>query len=490
MDENAAPRVSSRPSDFINRLSPQSVFLLVAGFFGVAMALTVPPVQSPDEQVHWFRIYQLSEGKLLSPVAKGKLLSPDPGDQIPISMAAYGWNVFASISFHPLAKVTPRQILDEFKVPLDPKVTIYRDFPSTKLYSILPYAPQTLTMLIARRLDWPAIGLLYAGRIGTVMGYLLIGYLAIRIMPILKWPACMILLSPMAMFLSGSMSADPLSTVFVFLAVAVALRCILAAGPLSTGMIVALALAMMAVALCKPAYFPVVFLVIAVPRANWGLRHRQWALPLAIILLTIATFTTWSKLTHAREVKERGSELHAGIAYTQNWIVHHRKAYLGVLRNTVTGMGPEVMNQTVGRLGWVDTYLHQAVIHFLFIALIWICLAYDEPIRLRIWPRAVAGVALIASILLIVTFNYMVWDSPDVPGIRGVREVEGLQGRYFLPISILLCMLIRRRGAYRAEPKWMLALFSLIATYTLWVVIERYYLPPGIILKILGGSLS
>jgi uncharacterized membrane protein len=471
MDENAIPPVSRRPFDSLNRLSPQVVFLLVAGFFGVAMALIVPPVQSPDEQVHWFRIYQLSEGKLLS---------PGRGDQIPTSMAAYGWNVFPSISFFSDRKIAPHQIFDEFKHPLNADKTTYEDFPSTKLYSIVPYAPQTLTMLIARKLNWPAIGLLYAGRIGTVIGYLLIGYLAIRTLPVLKWPACMILLSPMALFLSGSMSADPLSTVAVFLAVAVALRCILSAVPLSTGMIAALALAMIAVALCKPAYFPVAFLVFAVPLSKWGRGHRQWILPVAIVLLTIATITIWSRLTDADHVVERGP----GPAVMRPWILHHPEVFAAVLRNTLVRMGPEVLNQTVGRLGWVDTYLHPGVIYFLFIALAWICVAYDEPIRLRIWPRAVAVAIICVSGLIILTFNYMVWDP------IGTATVEGLQGRYFLPIAILICMLIRRRGAYPAQPKWMLALFSLIATYTLWVVIERYYLPQGIILKLLSGSAS
>jgi uncharacterized membrane protein len=469
MEEIATPAVTSQPFDFLNRLNPQAVFLLVAGFFGVAFALIVPPVQGPDEPVHWFRMYQLGEGKLLSPTF---------GDQMPTSMVDYGRNIFAAISFNPLGKVKPHDILDQFNRPLNPEATEYVFFPTT-LYSILPYAPQTLTMLIARKLGWPAIGLLYAGRIGTVLGYLLIGWAAIRITPILKWPACMILLSPMAMFLSGTLSADPLSTAMVFLATAVALRCILLPVPLTTGSIVSLALVMIGVALCKPAYFPVAFLVFAIPPAKWGGGYRRWILPISIILLTVATFSTWSVLTHADQIKERGMP---GPAVMQPLILHHPKEFAQVIYQTIVQMGPDIVESSVSHLGWVDTFLLPCAVDFIFIALIWICLAYDEPINLQLWPRTVAAGAALGCVLLILTFNYMVWDN------FSKQTVEGTQGRYFLPVGILLCMIIRRRGRYPAQPKWMLALFSAIATYTLWVVIERYYLPPGIIAKVLSAA--
>jgi len=488
------PSIASAPipsATGLNRLSPQAVFLLVAGFFGLAMAFITPPVQAPDEPHHWYRVYQLSQGKMLAdviPFAPADAASLPPGarnfgGQIPASIVVYESNVYAAISYHPENKASAEQILDALKIPLNPQNCAVTSFPNTALYTILPYAPQTLGMLIARKLQWPALGLMYAGRVGTVLGYLLIGWWAIRITPILKWPACFILTSPMALFLAASLSADPLTTAVAFLATGLLLRCIFSPSPLTTGTIISLTLTLVALALCKPAYFPIGFLVLTISRKNWGAKWGKgwgrWALPLAIILLSIGAFAAWYAISGASHVKERGP----GPQFQRDWMMHHKMAYLGVLRNTLVDHWSDVSDSAVSQLGWLDTKLLPGVVDFIFIALAWITLAYDEPVKLGYRPRLMAAFALVTSVLFIATANFMVWDD-----YREVLRVEGLQGRYFLPVALLLCMIFRRRGRYPVQPKWMLALLSAIATYTVWVMIERYYLPPGWFGNLLSGT--
>src|ERR1035441_9256429 len=43
-------------------LRPHSVFLLLAVLFGLAVLVANPPYQAPDENDHYWRAYQLSEG--------------------------------------------------------------------------------------------------------------------------------------------------------------------------------------------------------------------------------------------------------------------------------------------------------------------------------------------------------------------------------------------------------------------------------------------
>ncbi len=450
----------------LDRLSPQAVFLLIVGIFGTALAIITPPVQVPDEPNHLLRIYQLSEGTLLA---------TNYGGVVPDSLAEIGLKpaLWPRIAGRPGAKTTPSRILRSFDIPLEPEKAQWRHFPNSSLYSPVPYAPQTLAVLIARKLHSPAMGLLFAGRLGSVIGYLLVGWGAIRVTPILKWPACMVMTNPMALFLAGSVSADPFTLALVFLGTGLLLRCVLSPVELSAGTLVAVFVTMLAVALSKFAYVPIVLLVLAVPRRNWGAGHRRWLIPLAIILISGLVVAGWSTVTDAGHVKEI-----ADLPVNQmHWIETHPVEYVGVIWRTIGAFWNQVTESAIGTLGWMDTGLAPAVISFSYIAFIWIVLAYDEPVRLGVWPRVVAAVASLACGILIITANYLVWNRIGGP------YIEGLQGRYFLPCAIVFWMIFHRRGSYVARPGWMLVMLGGIAAYTVWIVVERYYLhTPGFVM--------
>jgi uncharacterized membrane protein len=273
-----------------------------------------------------------------------------------------------------------------------------------------------------------------------------------------------------------------MTTAICFLATAIALRCIMSPVILSRKMVLALGLAMIAVGLSKPAYVPLTFLVFAVPGRNWGGRYRRWIIPIAIPLVTVILLAIWSALAGSSHVKEDHA---VGIQAQMPWVLHHELDFLKVLRRSVVMYWSDMATSAVGLLGWIDTPLQSGVIDFVYIALAWVAIAYDEPLRLGFWPRMLAFIALLAVLFAILTANYLAWAESV-----GFPYVEGLQGRYLLPIAMLACMIFRRPGKYSVQPKWMLAMLSAIALYTLWVVIERYYLPSEYLSNLLSGPPS
>jgi uncharacterized membrane protein len=122
------------------------------------------------------------------------------------------------------------------------------------------------------------------------------------------------------------------------------------------------------------------------------------------------------------------------------------------------------------------------VVYLIYIAFIWVTLNYDQPLRLPLLPRLLAAIAVVGSILLVITACYLYANWVGWP------KVTGLQGRYFLPLAMMICMIFRRRGRYLVQPGWMLVFLSVISLYAVWVLIERYYLPPGALWNFLGGS--
>jgi uncharacterized membrane protein len=437
------------------RFRPHGAFVCIAIVFGLASAVLTPPLQSPDEPAHWMRTYQLSQGHWLS---------PNFGGEIPRSIVQIIAD-FSPLQAHPQHKTSRRFILDEFHRPLMEKDTQFVPFPNTSLYSIVPYAPQTLAMLLGRSLGLPGIALLYLGRFASVFAFALLGWAAIRIAPICKWPMCLILTCPMSLFLAGSVSADPITIGLSFLAIALVLRCALSQDRINWQKMVALLAVMLGVALCKSAYAPLSLLLLAIDRRKLGGRLRGWVCVLAIIAICLAACAAWSLLTHPLQVREAGDDP----VMQLKWIEHHPIAYTDILCRSLATQSISMVNSSIGILGWLDTPMPRIFFDLYPLALAAILLTCEEQIPLPVRPRAIAAGVLIACIVLIVTANYLVWNK------IGQSPIIGLQGRYFLPLAPLLFLIVRRRGSFTPAPVAMAIILSVSSVWMLQVICYRYY---------------
>src|ERR1700744_5631584 len=72
------------------------LLFLEAGYF-----LITPPFQAPDEPAHFFRIWQLSEGRL-----RGYRQGEQAGDEVPKVILSQTY-FFGELPFHPENKITP-----------------------------------------------------------------------------------------------------------------------------------------------------------------------------------------------------------------------------------------------------------------------------------------------------------------------------------------------------------------------------------------------
>lgn len=68
----------------IKDFSLEKLFVLIALFFGILFVFILPPFQSVDEGMHFFRTYQISEGKFISQNIEGAV-----GDEIPASLSKF-----------------------------------------------------------------------------------------------------------------------------------------------------------------------------------------------------------------------------------------------------------------------------------------------------------------------------------------------------------------------------------------------------------------
>lgn len=68
----------------LKSLSIEKFFLLTALIFGILYVFILPPFQSVDEGMHFYRTYQISEGKFLAENVNGIT-----GDELPVSLSNF-----------------------------------------------------------------------------------------------------------------------------------------------------------------------------------------------------------------------------------------------------------------------------------------------------------------------------------------------------------------------------------------------------------------
>ncbi|MCX5792670.1 MAG: DUF2142 domain-containing protein, partial [Elusimicrobia bacterium] len=192
------------------RFAPEKIYVVLALVFGLALAFITPPLQTPDENKHLNRSYQLSEFNIFQ-----------FDTSVPASLLRLS-ETFKRLNFDPLGKTSPGEIFSQRRVALDP-ASRSRDEIAVPTF-IFPYFPQALGIFTGRLFNASPITLLYAGRIFNLLFSIALVYFAIRTAPFFKWVFFLLGLMPMTLYLSASLAKDAMIFSLSFLLIAFFLR--------------------------------------------------------------------------------------------------------------------------------------------------------------------------------------------------------------------------------------------------------------------------
>lgn len=448
-------------------MRPDRFFLIAGLLSGLAFAVVTPPFQVPDEPTHFYRAYALSEGE---PWAQGE--GEELGAALPASLEELGTDLLGDLPFRPGRTIAPEKILRALRVPLEEERRAFIDYRTSAQFTLVPYLPQAAGIAIARGLGAPALGLLYAARLANLLVATALIAAGLRRLPSYSWLLTLLALTPMALFLRASVSADALSTALAFLLAGTVAR--LAWGKEEPGgwREVAVATAC-AAALClsKPVYLPLAGLVVLIPAARLPGGRRAPALAL-VALITAAAFLLALATASAVDVPVRpGSPVDRDRQIQDSLTDPVRVA--GILTNDYLRQGDRYVAQIVGQLGWLDTNLPRPLLwgYVIALALLALCDSRRE-VDVKPWQRAPLGLIVLATVALVSASQYAAWTP------YGADFVEGIQGRYFIPLAPAAAWLLhtRRFAADQALLGRTLPWLSLLATLiALWTVARRYY---------------
>ncbi len=437
-------------------LSPAVVCFLL-GLVGVVplVALT-PPFQVPDEPQHFFRAYQLSELRVRCMVRDGAA-----GTILPSSLIELTERFLGSREIHTNRPITGQPLRDTWlalKQPLDPDRREFIDFSGAALYSPLPYLPQIIAIAVGRWAGAGPLVMLYLARLANVLVALVLLSWAVRLMPIGREAVVVAGLLPMAAFECASASPDAAIIGTAFLFTAVALRGQLRAR-WTTREVATAAVSGLVFCSLKPVYAPL--LVLGIPAALTRGRIKHTLLVHAVILgVGLGGTAIWLRFA--------SSVLVLPFAGTSLWdqvyhIVAYPLAYIRTIATSFWYRGGFYYRSLVGVLGWLTLSLPSFAYVLPAGALLLSVLMQPRnvlrlPVYAVVWNTFLLG----TSAALTMTWLYL-YQTPV-----GGWAVDGVQGRYFIPLLALAvaiaCSVVRLRPSRKASQAAFLAVTVIIAT--------------------------
>lgn len=450
-------------------------FVFIGLLFGGLFIAMNPPLWGADEGAHFFRAYQVSQGQINQPklIENGKSL----GGYIPDSFKRLDTLKVSDIADNPSGN--PARQVDS----VGAYMKIGNSIPSRERNVANPYSPiiypavtyiaPATAMAIVNPFHPSTIALLYIARTATLLFYIAVVAIALYLLrnSSIKWILFLVALLPMSLYDASIVSADPILLSLTLLFIAASYRLALS-NHITRWEIVSVALPAIALTYVKPPYIILVFTLFFLPLKTTVAKLDKKIIRLIIPTLCIVV-AIGSILSLGSTVVGSVDTVPGVSAMGQlKWMLQHPIGYVLMLVNSVNMIN--WLPQMVGIFGTSFIFIPGPIFQ---IILVWLTLSTfmtdknSEESRNRFGGFIYIAAAVITSIAVI-TVLYLTWTPV------GGSFVQGVQGRYFLPM--LAFAMIGARMIFKqrliVEKSWKISAMNMgIVIFCLLGSILFYY---------------
>jgi len=462
----------------IEDFKPDFFFIIFASFFGLIILLLTPPFQIPDEINHFYRAYQISEGNFI-PVKQNNRL----GGYIPTSIEKIT-EPFLGLRCNTNEKTNYKTIFEISKTPLNETGKKFVDFPNTGIYSPISYFPQSVSILILRKLNLPPLYLFYGARIFALLFWVFSIFYAIKIIPFYKWFFTLIALLPMSLFINTSMSADVVTNSLSFILIAHILK-LSYSDFFSIPSFVITSIIIILLASAKLVYTPIVLLLLLIPKENFYNKRTYYFQLIALFIISFGTVLFWSKIMNSlyipysmynAQFRDTATLIQCADMHEQmQYILSHGLYLFYVFVNSMKHSFDMYFQGYIGTFGWLDTSLPIWFIYLSYTILFIVALSDGcKSISLKLNRKIILFLCLLIIISLVLLSQHLTWDCV------GGDIIQTIQGRYFIPAFPLLFMLFYNSKFNNSKivipVVIVFSFFSLL--FTINTLYTRYYVYP------------
>jgi uncharacterized membrane protein len=449
-----------------------AVVYLIAGLLSVSvMAFAVPPYQNPDEPNHFLRAEQISRFGLLAT----RLPSGLAGGVADIGVVKSA-DIFRTVAMHPETKVTAGMFAATRSVSWG-HGTYLPAFSNTALYPPVFYLPAAMGIMAGKSLNLTVVQTLYLARLTSGASATALAAAAIFFSGSIAPAFFVVMCFPMTLALFAAVSQDGMLIAITALAVAWFTRCwqpLQSLRPSTLGFC-AFCSSVALISAARPPYAICALMILLVP---WkGIKQRI----LALLLVETAVVGWFILASNIGGLGASYQDKAIRPATQLAFIIRHPLHWVQVLSDTLTlSWQNDLQTEIIGRLGSLDVFLPNAFYEFSWCILaLAIVLSFTTGTLVRIgWLTRAACVAgsVMASGIGIFLIQYVTWTPVATPIVFGV------QGRYFLPLLLILLASVVVSGPPRIL-SWHLPLLAGVLLYPLLSIgtmvrmtVVRYYI--------------
>ncbi|MFE3441870.1 DUF2142 domain-containing protein [Nocardia sp. NPDC059180] len=422
-------------------------FAILATLFGAVFAVITPPFWGHDEITQFGRAYQVAHGGFLPQEIE------DPrgvayGGQAPAAIDALMGFAFRDYNDNPeepgamvgdpggYDRVGDAEITSEHKQVW---------FTNTAAYSPVPYVPAAIGIRVAELTGLDASGMVLLTRLSGLLAYLVIVGFALWALRAyrVQWLVFSIALLPIAVFQSGTVTADTMTNALAIMVSALLVKALFLGKGLGRVETTALLAATVLLPLSKPTYVLLAMLVVLVPAKRFGFSGLLRWVPWVCAAIGAIGFAVWMKIAaptgdgmslmrpeHQWYTVNPGEQL--------SGILRDPFGFLGVFGESIARRDQEWFTEFFGELGfgYVDVPAMSVVTCLLAFA---VGLGIAERMTTPDFRRTlVVALTLAASVAMIYVTLYMSFTPVDF------YIIDGVQGRYFVPLAILTFAVLLR----------------------------------------------
>jgi uncharacterized membrane protein len=456
-------KILNRVKDIHLSKAELSLFVLLLTF-GIPMVLLIPPGAGYDEEDHLVRVWELSAFSLI------------PG-QIPPRDMQYP-KLFRDFAY----RHQPGGIIDsEFwqsyaSASLYERGSISREINTKSVYSPALLLPQAIVMrYVGRTANLPALTIFYICRFASLISYLILAWLAIRLMPFGKWILLVLALSPIALFQATTISADAISNGIGFLFIAGCLKMaeLKEINWKECGVLVFLVFLLFLAKLNLVPLILLLFLLILPSRfTNRGI---YFSLLVMVMVLFIVEVGGWNSIASRQLDPVLANE--ANVTAQLFYMVGHPFAFLQLV------VTDSFRNGWAYLLGWINGYGYYywtpppIVSLFFLLSLVSVILTDStlHPVDRR--SRLAFILTFLASYFATILSLYLTFTPV------GADEILGVQGRYFVPLVLPIVLVFssisnEKKFAFPSS-KWTIGFLSLALTLNVAGIVLAFYVSCG-----------
>ncbi|MBP2045679.1 DUF2142 domain-containing protein [Methanobacterium aggregans] len=461
----------------IKEMPPQKIFLIIGIIYGILFLIVTPPFQVPDEEVHFYKSYLLSQGTF----------TPEKvGNQAGFHVSGVLKDTTREFRYlrYPDSKVPLKLIFSALSEPVgtNKNVLIHPDnlnCPIPISYPPLPYVASAVVMAFLNLFNCSVLTLMYAGRLINLLVWLTLVYLAIKITPIHKWVFTLLALMPMTLAQAASLSADSFTIAISFLTIATILKYTFQTTKIGKKQIIALLLLTITLTLSKTGYFLILLLLLIIPQENFGNKMRKIVVLLSTLLTAITITGLWDYLL---KIATPISTINQAQNNTVTHILIDPIHFTNILINTITSNFTFYLNSFVGCFGWLNSPLPLFMVFGYLSVLILVSLLDKNQLKIKTKQKIITMIPFSIISFLIFLAIYTTW------GQISAYLIGGVQGRYFIPIAPMFFLIFynnREKIVLKGKkinlspknlPLFIIIILSIYLSFSIFQIVTRFYM--------------